>query len=102
MWMISDTLLATAPFFVYTWFSNEVIHCVNSLVTWWPQNFNHVYSWVTPFNGVPLHGIKSNSTPWLIFHTSLTSVSPSSLGYLFLEFYQNCIITVFNKDIEMS
>jgi hypothetical protein len=53
LWMVSDTLLATAPFFVYTWISNEVIHCVNLSVTWWPQTFNHVYSWVTPFNGVP-------------------------------------------------
>jgi hypothetical protein len=87
VWMISDTSLAIAPSFVYTWISNEVIHCVNSSVTWWPKTFNRVYSWVTPFNGVPLRGIKSNSTPWLIFHTSLAIVPPFPLGYLFQEFY---------------
>jgi hypothetical protein len=100
--MISDTSLAIAPSFVYTWISSQLIHCVNSSVTWWPNTFNHECFTILPFNGVPLHGIRTNSTPWLVFHTLLASVSPSSLGYLFPEFYQNCFITVFNKDIEMS
>jgi hypothetical protein len=44
LWMISDTSLAIAPSFVYTWSSNQLIHCVNSSVTWWPQTFNRVCS----------------------------------------------------------
>jgi hypothetical protein len=65
VWMISDTLLAIAPSFVYTWISNEVTHCVNSSVTWWPQNFNHVNFFESPRStvrpimvskAIPLHG----------------------------------------------
>jgi hypothetical protein len=48
LWMVSNTLLATAPFFVYTWFSNQLIHCVNSSVTWWPKTFNHGCSMSLP------------------------------------------------------
>jgi hypothetical protein len=54
LWMISNALLAIAPSFVYTWISIEVIHCVNSSVTWWPKTFNHGCSmslpiqWCTP------------------------------------------------------
>jgi hypothetical protein len=33
----------TLPF-VYTWSSNQLTHCVNLSVTWWPQTFNHVCS----------------------------------------------------------
>jgi hypothetical protein len=44
VWMISDISLAIAPSFVHTWISNEVIHCVNSSVTWWPKTFNRVCS----------------------------------------------------------
>jgi hypothetical protein len=52
LWMISNTLLAIAPSIVYTWISNEVTHCVNSSVTWWPQNFNHVNFFKSPHSTV--------------------------------------------------
>jgi hypothetical protein len=44
----SLTLLASDPSFVYTWISIEVIHCVNSSVTWWPKVFNHGCSMSLP------------------------------------------------------
>jgi hypothetical protein len=34
---------STLPF-VYTWSSNQLKHCVNLSVTWWPKTFNRVYS----------------------------------------------------------
>jgi hypothetical protein len=76
----------TLPY-VFTWSSNQVIHCVNLSVTWWPRLLFVCVLRDTPFNGVSLHGIETNSTPWLIFHTSLAIVSPFPLGYLFPEFY---------------
>jgi hypothetical protein len=44
VWMISNTSLSIASPFVYTWSSNQLKHCVNSSITWWPQTFNHVNS----------------------------------------------------------
>jgi hypothetical protein len=75
---------------------------VNLSVTWWPNTFNHECFTIRPIQRCALHGIGTNSTPWLIFHTSLAIVSPSPLGCPFLEFYQKLFYTVFNKDIEMS
>jgi hypothetical protein len=46
-WSSSLRLLSLPPF-VYTWISIEVTHCVNSSVTWWPQNFNHVNFYESP------------------------------------------------------
>jgi hypothetical protein len=44
LWMISDTSLAIALPCVYTWSSDQLIHCVISSVTWWPKTFNRVCS----------------------------------------------------------
>jgi hypothetical protein len=54
LWMISDTLLAIAPLFVYTWIYNPLIHCVNSSATWWAKTFirvcssRHAFQWCVP------------------------------------------------------
>jgi hypothetical protein len=87
LWMVSDTLLATAPFFVYTWFSNQLIHCVNSSVTWWPKTLNHECFTIRPIQRCAL----CNSTPWLTFHPSLAIVSPFPLGYPSKSFTKNVV-----------
>jgi hypothetical protein len=47
-WVIFHTCKCFTLSFVYTWISNEITHCVNSSVTWWPQNFNHVNFFESP------------------------------------------------------
>jgi hypothetical protein len=57
---------------VYTWISNQLIHCVNSSVTWWPKTFNHECSTIRPVQRCALHGIKGNSILWYLSLWSLS------------------------------
>jgi hypothetical protein len=43
-WLIFHTRKCFTLPFVYTWSSNQLTHCVNLSVTWWPKTFNRVYS----------------------------------------------------------
>jgi hypothetical protein len=57
---------------VYTWISNQLIHCVNLSVTWWPKTFNHECSTIRPVQQCALHGIKGNSISWYLSLWSLS------------------------------
>jgi hypothetical protein len=46
--MIFHTCKCFTLLFVYTWCSSQLTHCVNSSVTWYPKNFNHVCSMSRP------------------------------------------------------
>jgi hypothetical protein len=102
LWMISNTSLAIAPLFVYTWISNQLTHCVNSSVTWWPKTFIRVcssrlaFQWCVPSwyrNQFPSMANLSH----FVGHCSTLPFGLPLPGVLLKMFY-----IVFNKDIEMS